>query len=168
MAQQWTLLLVALLLCASTIRAQVTTTAKDFTVRVSTAPPWTDGGLDLQSGDVAEISAAGTSDQQGVSDVPACDPKGVTGSTAQTADLPLPSAPAGALIARLHAQGAVPLLVGASSQLHIEEASHLWLGMNISGTPLCHGELVVKVHVIPAGSSATSSVGHQTLPGAAA
>ena len=168
MAQQSTLLLAALLLCASTLRAQVTTTAKDFTVQVSTAQPWTDGGLDLQSGEVAEISAAGTSDKQAVSGVPACDPKGVTGTTAQTADLPLPSAPAGALIARLHAQGAVPLLVGASRQLPIEEASHLWLGMNTSGTPLCHGELVAKVHVIPAGSSATSTAGPADVPGAAA
>ncbi|MGC1453371.1 MAG: LssY C-terminal domain-containing protein, partial [Candidatus Sulfotelmatobacter sp.] len=162
---QSTRLLVALLLCASAIGAQVTTTAKEVTVQVSTAQPWTDGGLDLQSGDVAEISAAGPSGKQAVAGVPACDPKGVTGTTAQTADLPLPSAPAGALIARLHAQGAVPLLVEASSQLHIEEASHLWLGMNISGTPLCHGELVVKVHVIPAGSRATSTAGEQATRG---
>jgi len=156
MAQQSTLLLATLLLCASTLGAQVTSTAKDFTVQVSTAQPWTDSGLDLQTGDVLEISAAASSEKQAVSGVPACDAKGVTGA-AQTADLPLPSAPPGALIARLHMQGTYPVLVGASTELHIEEPSHLMLGMNMSGTPLCHGALAVKLHVIPAGSSATTS-----------
>jgi hypothetical protein len=144
----------------------VTSTAKDFTVQVSTAQPWADSGLDLQSGEVLEISATSSAGKQAASGAPACDPNGVTGTAAPTADLPLPTAPPGALIARLHTQGAVPVLVGASSELHIEESSHLMLGMNISGTPPCHGELAVKVHVIPAGSSATSTnAGQQTSRG---
>jgi len=149
-------LLTTLLLSASQLGAQVTSTAQNITVQVSTGQSWTDTGLDLQSGDELEISASASSDKQ-VSGAPACDPKGVTGAIAQTADLPIPTAPAGALIARLHAHGASPLLVGASTQLHISSPSHLMLGMNISGTPPCQGDLAVKVHVIPAGSTATST-----------
>ena len=124
-----------------------------------------DSGLDLQSGDVLEISVTPSSDQQAGSGSPVCDPKGVTGTSARTADLPLPSAPAGALIARLHAHGAAPLLVGASREFHIAEPSHLMLGMNISGAPLCQGELTVKVHLVPAGSSATSATDSQKTRG---
>jgi LssY C-terminus len=143
-----------LLFCASQLAAQVTTTAQTITVQVSAAQPWTDSGLNLQSGDVVEISA-GVSSDLAASGLPACDPKGLT-SGSKSADLPLPTAPAGALIARLQAQGAGPLLVGASNQFHIAEPSHLMLGMNISGTAPCQGVLAVKVHVIPAGSSAAN------------
>ena len=58
MSSRQILLLVTLLLCASQIGAQVTLTAQNITVQVTTAQPWTDSGLDLQSGDVVEISAA--------------------------------------------------------------------------------------------------------------
>jgi hypothetical protein len=88
---------------------------------------------------------------------PVCDPNGVTGAVAHAPDLPLPAAPAGALIARLHEHGAAPLLVGASREFHIAESSHLMLRMNLSGSPTCQGEIAVKVHVIPAGSSAAST-----------
>ena len=40
-------LLVTLLLCASELGAQVTLTAQNITVQVTTAQPWTDSGLDL-------------------------------------------------------------------------------------------------------------------------
>jgi hypothetical protein len=144
--------------------AQVTTTARDITVQVSNAQPWTDSGLDLQAGDVLDISATAASDQLAASGTPACDPQGVTLTSTRTADLPLPSATASALIARLHAHGAAPLLVGASRKFHIAEPSHLMLGMNMSGTPLCQGDLAVKVHVIPAGSSATGTTDSQQKP----
>lgn len=124
---------------SSTLRfstgTQVTLTAQNITVQVTTSQPWTDSGLDLQSRDVVEISAGSPSDRV-ASGVPACDPKGVTSVGSTTANLPLSTAPEGALIARLHAQGAAPLLVGASNQFHIVAPSHLMLGMNISGTLL--------------------------------
>src|SRR5689334_23548940 len=50
----------------------------------------------------------------------------------------LPISPAGALIARLQAQG-VPVLVGTGQQLKVEVPGHLFLGVNISGTPPCNG-----------------------------
>lgn len=168
MPRQQILLLTTLLLGASQLGAQVTTTAQNITVQVSTSQPWTDSGLDLQSGDVLEISAAASSDKPVGSGAPACDPQGVTGTvattSAKTADLPLPAAPAGALVARLHAHGEAPLLVGASHEFHIAEPSHLMLGMNMSSTPLCQGELAVKVHVIPAGAGATSNAAGQQKP----
>ena len=163
MSRQPLLLLGTLLLCASQLGAQVTLTAQTITVQVTTAQPWADSGLDLQSGDVVEISAAVSSDKI-ASGAPACDPKGMAAAGTTTANLPLPTAPAGALIARLHVQGATPLLVGASNQFHIAEPSHLMLGMNISGTPPCQGVLAVKVHVIPAGSSAASTTEAQQIP----
>ncbi len=163
MNRQFILLLATLVFCASQLGAQVISTAHDVTVQVSPAQLWTDSGLDLQSGDVLDISAAASSDQQ-VSGGLACDPKGGTGSVAQTADLPMPTAPAGALIARLHAHGAAPLLVGANTELHISAPSHLMLAMNISGTPPCQGKIVVKIHVIPAGSDATSATDSQEKP----
>jgi hypothetical protein len=165
MARQSTLLLVILLFCVSEIVGQVSTTARDISVQVSTSQPWTDSGLDLQSGDVLEISATVSSSQEARAGLPACDLKGVTGTSTRTADLPLSSAPAGALIARLHAHGAAPLLVGASREFHIAEPAHLMLGMNVSGTPPCQGELAVKVHVVPAGSSGTSATDSQKTRG---
>jgi hypothetical protein len=144
------------LLCAYGLSAQVTSTAQTYTVQVSTAQAWTDSGLDLQSGDELALSAAPSSDQPVASGVPACDPKGVT-ATALQAALPLPNAPPGALIARLHAHGAAPVLVGASREFHIAEPSHLMLGMNFSGTAPCQGTIAVTVHVIHAGSNSASA-----------
>src|SRR5579864_7136116 len=113
---------------------------QDFSYTVSAAQVWTDTQLDLQTGDVLQISsssaASAVPDRHAVGGS-GCDPQGVTGGS--TAGLPLASAPAGALIARLHAQGAAPLLVGSGTELRIEEPSHLFLGVNSSGTPPCQG-----------------------------
>lgn len=150
MAKHLILPIALVLLCAAQFQAQVTTTAQSYTVQVSTSEAWTDTGLDLKSGDAVEISATASS----AGGASACDPKGVS---APSAELPLPTAPAGALIARLHSQGATPLLIGSGTELQIKESSHLFLGMNMANAPLCQGTLAAKVHVIPAGSSAASS-----------
>lgn len=144
-------LLFALLCCTALIGAQIATTAKSITVQVAATQPWADSGLDLQAGDTVEISA--TAPQPSDSGTPTCDPKGLAGTSTDTAALPLPTAAPGALLARLHSQGAVPVLVGASTELHIEEASHLFLGMNSSGTAPCQGELSVTVSITPKESS---------------
>ncbi len=162
MHKPWILLLVALMLSASCLSAQTGSATPELTIQVSPAQPWTDTGLDLQSGDVVKISAAAAppASSGGLS----CDPKGLS-SVAQSGDLPLPSAPAGALIARLHAQDALPMLVGASGELHIEEPSHLLLGMNVSWAPPCQGDFSVKVQRIPAASAGTPSAGNQKARG---
>jgi len=160
MPRQWILLLTTLALCAFPARAQ--TSPQDFTFQVSPAQPWTDTGLDLVFGDVLEISASAVAaalpDRHAVASLPACDPRGVSGGAAQAAGLPLPTASAGALIARLHAQGAAPVLVGANTELHVEEPSHLFFGMNLPRSASCQGSLAVKVHKISSNSAATNAI----------
>jgi hypothetical protein len=148
------LLPAALLFWVAPFTAQATLSARDVTVQVSPSQPgaspgWTDSGLDLQPGAVLEISA--TAAGIGTSSA-ACDPKGAPAADS-TAVLPLPSAPAGALLARLHAQGATPLLVGSGTELKIEEVSHLYFMMNFSGAATCQGDLAVKIHIATGAST---------------
>src|SRR5438270_9844261 len=110
MSKLWILLLIA----PSFVCAQ-STPKEELTFQVSAAQSWSDTGIDLQPGDVVKITA--TADAS--SGTPACDPKGVAGA-ASTSDLPLSSAAPGALIAKLQAQGAVPVLVGASNEIRIQ------------------------------------------------
>ncbi len=134
--------------------AQTNSSPQDFTFEVSSTQPWTDTALDLQTGDTLQIAASAADSSAGT---PTCEPKGLAGNGAQGGSLPLPSALAGALIARLHAHGASPVLVASGTQLHIASPSHLFLGMNFAGTGLCQGALTVKVHRIPATSASTSA-----------
>jgi hypothetical protein len=124
---------------------------QELTFQVASTPPWTDTGLDLQTGDVIKVSAT-----TAASGSPPCDPNGVSGASA-AANLPLPSASEGALIAKLHSQGGAPVLIGASNELKIDESSHLFLGMNLAGNPPCQGGFSVKVQRIPGGATATNS-----------
>jgi len=116
---------------------------QDFTYTIATTQAWTDTGLDLQAGDSLQISASSAG----------CDPRGAGGGSAMG---PLASAPAGALVARLHAQGSAPVLIGAGRELRITEPSHLFLGVNASGAPLCQGSFAVKVRRAALGARATS------------
>lgn len=111
-----------------------------FTIATPTTA-WTDTGLDLQTGDVVQISTGA---------VAGCGPQ-TSGSGTQESSLPLPSAPAGSLLARLHSQGAAPLLVENGKDIQIQEPSHLFLGINGGN---CAGSVQGKVHVIPASSAA--------------
>jgi hypothetical protein len=126
--------------------------AQDYKFTVSTAQPWTDTGVDLQAGDVVAIAASSRAGS-------GCDPAGVSSSSGE--NLPVASALPGALIARLQDNGS-PMLVGASQQLRVAEAGHLYLGVNSSSPPPCQGAFAVKVHVsgvsaAPAGSAASST-----------
>jgi hypothetical protein len=143
--------------CPSQLAAQATSSAQDFSFHISiaqssTTQAWTDTGLDLRAGDVLEISASAASGTH------ACDPRGIAASGVDKAALPLATAPAGALLVRLHAQGALPLLVGAGTTINVEEAAHLYLGLNAS-SPICEGSVAVKVHKI---SGAVESEGQQS------
>lgn len=147
-------LLITLLLGASLLGAQ---NPSESSFQISSSQLWADTGLDLQTGEVLQISAvvsvSSVADRHAGPGTPACDPKGIMPPPPNN-DLPLPSAPAGALIARLHAQGSTPLLVGEKSELHVEEPSHLFLGMNFSSASSCQGEFDVKVQRVLAGSTA--------------
>jgi len=102
---------------------------KDYSFTVATEHVWTDTGLDLEPGDRVHIYGA----------VVACE--GQTPS--EKAHLPLPSAPAGALLTKLHGE-AGPILASPDADLPIIENSRLYLGIN--GWH-CHGTISAKVHV---------------------
>lgn len=147
MSKHSILWIVCFAICSVFASAQSSDT-QELTFQVSPASPWTDTGLDLKPGDAVKISAAASS-------AGTCDPNGITGA-AQDSGLPLPTAAAGALIAKLHSQGAVPILIGASNELKIDGSSHLFLGMNVAGTSPCQGGFSVKVQRVP-GSGAASN-----------
>jgi hypothetical protein len=147
-------LLAACSLLTGLLHAQ-TATGQNFTYTISTAPGWTDTGLDLQAGDLLQISANAGSGN--------CDPNGAAGNAQAQAELPLASAPAGALIARLHAQGAAPILIGGQNELPIEEASHLFLGANAAGASMCQGSFVVKVRRTPDATAGVRQTQTQAL-----
>jgi hypothetical protein len=133
----------------SPVSSPALSTARDYSFTISTTQPWTDTGVDLQTGEVLEITAKS---------LVACDPAGVTGSAAGDAALPVLSASPGALIARLQSRG-VPVLVGSSKQIKVEELGHFFLGVNASAAPPCQGSFAVKIHVTPAPMQATPAAG---------
>ncbi|MGH9546271.1 MAG: LssY C-terminal domain-containing protein [Terriglobales bacterium] len=127
---------------------------RNYSFTISTAQPWTDTGVDLHVGELLQIDA---------SSVENCDPAGVSSSV--RTGLPVVSAPAGALIARLQAQG-VPVLIGSGQQLKVEAPGHLFLGVNASGPPPCAGSFAVKVNVTSA-AAPTAPVAGNSLTSAA-
>jgi hypothetical protein len=112
---------------------------RDYSFTISTAQPWTDTGVDLQAGDLLAVTTGASSGAK------SCDPAGASSGEGSTG-LPVVNAPAGALIARLQADG-VPVLVGSSRQLKVEAPGHLFFGVNVHGTPPCAGSFAVKVHL---------------------
>jgi hypothetical protein len=154
-------LVAAALSAPASAQFQIATAGRDFSYTISTAQPWTDTGVDLQAGDVLQFHAS-----TGSSSNESCDPVGV--SSAASTSLPVISAPAGALIAKLQAQG-VPVLIGSSKQLKAETPGHLFLGVNAAGTPPCSGNFTVKVNITSgatpapvAGNSLTSNAAPAT------
>ncbi len=148
-------LLTILLMSASPLQAQASSSTQDFNFQVSASQPWTDTGLDLQTGDTVEIKELAAETLSAPSAAASSAPSPCYSSDASS--LPLPSAPAVALIARLHAQGASPILVGKQATLHIEEPSHLFLGLNVAGGGGCIAGFNITVHKIPAGGNASTS-----------
>jgi hypothetical protein len=125
----------ALLLVSSVLAQSSKTDPKksappqDYSFKVTASQVWTDTGLDLEAGD--RVHVYGT--------VMACE--GPTPS--EKAHLPLPSAPGGSLLVKVHAETA-PILASPDADLPILDASHLYLGVN--GWH-CHGTIPAKVHV---------------------
>ena len=123
--------------------------AQDYKFTIPTTQPWTDTGVDLPAGSQVAITASANQSAGGNT----CDPAGVSaGST--TPNVPVASALPGALIARTQEDGS-PTLVGASQQLRVPQAGHLYLGINnAAGVPTCQGSFTVKVHITAAGNEA--------------
>ncbi len=131
-------------------QSEAAVAARDYSFTISTAQPWTDTGVDLQAGQALQINSSSAA---------SCDPAGVSG--AASSGLPVVSAPAGALIARLQSQG-VPVLIGSGKQLKVDGSGHLYLGVNASGTPPCSGSFSVKIH-ITSGTAAAAPVAGNSL-----
>ena len=100
----------------------------DYTFRVS-ASRWTDTGINLNPGDRVHISG-GVLDCQG----PAYQEK---------AHVPVASAPAGALLVKLHMEEA-GVSASPDAELPVMDPSHLYLGVNCE---FHNGTTIAKVHV---------------------
>lgn len=123
--------------------------AQDYKFTIPTTQPWMDTGVDLPAGSQVAITATANQSSGGNT----CDPAGVSAGNA-TPNLPVANALPGALIARTEENG-TPTLVGASQQVHVPQAGHLYLGINnAAGVPTCQGSFAVKVHIITAESGA--------------
>jgi hypothetical protein len=129
--------IVSLAVCQSIAQTAATATpaiGNDYSFDISTTQPWTDTGVELQTGDVLDFTA---------SSAKKCDPQGVSGAAIE--GLPIASALPGALIAKIQAQG-IPLAIGSSKEVRVNAPGHLFLGINAGDTPPCKGSVAVKVH----------------------
>jgi hypothetical protein len=124
-------LLAVFSLGAQNFQSNKSTTARDYSFSVPANEVWTDTGLDLQPGQLVHVYGG----------VIACG--GPTPSEKST--LPLPTAPAGALLVKLHAE-AKPVLATPDAELPVIDPSHLYLGVNRSS---CSGSLLAKVQIQP-------------------
>ena len=137
--------------------APASTTANDHTFSIDTTKPWTDTGIELHANDQVVITSAAPAKSGFMRDGQAnstCDPAGA--ASANSEKLPLNSAPAGALIGKLQADGAAFLIAG-SKQLKVDAPGKLFLAANASGNPPCKGMLAVTVTVAPADSALAQS-----------
>ena len=139
--------LLAFILPASA-QFHVATAGRDYSFTISTTQPWTDTGVDLQAGDVLQINSSSGE---------TCDPAGVSGGPG--AGLPVVSAPAGALIARLQAQG-VPVLVGSGKQLKAEATRSPVSGSEHGGRATLQRQLRRQGTYAPAADSAAPAAGN--------
>ncbi|MBZ5684603.1 MAG: LssY C-terminal domain-containing protein [Acidobacteriia bacterium] len=148
------------------VQAQSGSNSRELTFQVSASPAWTDTGLNLQPGDTVTIAAVPAPSASSDSVAKRCDPAGLSDGSTNTSGLPVPEAGPGALIAKLQSD-ASPILVGARRELHVDKPSHLFLGMNLSGTPACQGGYEVKAQTpSPASEAANPSSTQQTTRGA--
>jgi hypothetical protein len=102
--------------------------AKDYWFDVDAEQVWTDTGLDFQKADRVFVYGG----------VLACGP-----SLTEKAHLPLPSGPAGVLLAKLQPE-AKPVVASPEAELPVVGSSHLCLGVN---GWRCTGKLPARVHV---------------------
>lgn len=123
--------------------AQATPAANEFSV--PTSEKWIDTNVDLKAGDVVTITANDSQQE--------CNPRG---EGAPSNSLPVPSAPPGALIAKVSAQDPAPVLIGPNKLLPVNQPGHLFLGIN--GTSSCKGAFKVKVQMGGGATNAANSV----------
>jgi hypothetical protein len=120
--------------CLSPVLAQKLKTrdageaSREYSFAVPASQRWFDTGLELQPGELIHVYGG----------VAAC-----TGASGDRHILTMPSAPEGALLAKLHAE-ARPVVATPDAELSAINASHLYLGVNGVN---CSGKLPAKVVV---------------------
>jgi len=117
----------SVLLCTNLIVFGQTSPASpaQYSFTISASQPWTDAGVDLSAGDTLTFTAGAKPGADA-----SCVPQGAASTSTSSSDkLPLSSAPAGALIAKL-SENADPMLVGSGRDLRSDAAGHLFLGLN--------------------------------------
>ena len=124
-----TLLNVCLIFAQNSTTPPRTAAAQDYSFSVPASRVWFDTNIDLYPGDRVHISGA----------VISC----AGPPPRDKIDLPLPSAPVGALLIKLHAD-ADPILATPDADFPIIDPSHLYLGVN---GVRCPGTIPAKVHV---------------------
>ncbi|MFY9793986.1 MAG: hypothetical protein WA474_19935 [Candidatus Sulfotelmatobacter sp.] len=103
--------------------------AKDYTFNIDAKHVWLDTGLSIAKGDLVHVYGG----------VLAC-----TVLSPEKPLLPLPSAPVGMLLMKLHAEDK-PVLATPDAELPaIDNASRLYLGVNGAQ---CSGKLSARVHI---------------------
>ena len=140
-------------------QSEAASAARDYSFTISTEQPWTDSGVDLQAGELLEITSGPTQGANVASGNTSkgCDPRGISGSAKETTRLPVATAPNTALIAKFKDQGEA-VLVGNSRKVKLDAPGHLFFGVNAQGTPACAGSFSVKVHLIGSESAQQASV----------
>ncbi len=114
------------------------TAPRDYSFTIPATQPWTDTGVDLESGALLDVTASARPTN-------GCDPSGASTSAEGATTRPISTAPAGALIAKLQEQGEA-VLVGNSHQLKVTQPGHLFFGSN-GAASACNGAFAVKVHL---------------------
>jgi hypothetical protein len=125
----FTFLNVGVIFAQTASTASRNSAAQEYSFSVPASQVWVDTNIDLAPGDGVHISGA----------VIAC--AGPTPTENQ--QIPLRSAPAGALLAKVHAE-ADPVSATPDAELAISEPSHLFLGVN---GWRCSGKIPAKVRV---------------------
>ncbi len=109
----------------------------DHSFTVSASQPWTDTHLDFSASDRLSLTAQAAPGSDST-----CAPQGAAAGSSD--QLPLASAPVGALIAKTSENGAASL-VGTSHELHVETGGHLFLGINQATKSDCTFNVSVKI-----------------------
>ena len=148
MLRQWVVALSLLFAVQAAVGQAAPTAPTDRTISVPTTQPWTDTGIDLKTGDVVNLSVSSSGQPD------ACNP---AGQGEPSSNLPVSTSAPGALIAKLSAQDANPVVVGATKLLPVNQAGRLFLGVNVAGSPPCKGTFAVKVR-IGGGTDASNSM----------
>src|SRR5712691_3026966 len=127
---------VLILFCSLVAVSQTVPDPADHSFTVSASQPWTDTHLDFSASDTLSLRAQAPGSDS------TCTPQGAAAGA--SGQLPLASAPVGALIAKTSENGAASL-VGTSHELHVETGGHLFLGINQATKSDCTFNVSVKV-----------------------